>query len=264
MFDHSALLGAWREVWTTSPYPQLVDHRAPPERICPAPSLWSGGKLVAQRLRALGARPGQRLGVVAGGAAWVQAMVGARRARLVFEPLSRAALAASASAEGPHWLIEDDELEPRALASEAPLEPEAAWRLGERSWGEGELVAAAARLERVYPPGRARRVLTFAPWHQPEGALFLLSALCRGAELHFGLERDFEPLEAEDSWPEVLAAGGVAWARLCGGRGRSWARALEAGVVLAGDPSPSWGEQPWSMTSFSLAAAPSAPRGAAP
>ena len=57
MYDHSPLLAAWRQLWTASPYPQLVDHHeGPPEQICPAPSLWSGGKAVYERLEQLGAR----------------------------------------------------------------------------------------------------------------------------------------------------------------------------------------------------------------
>lgn len=263
MHDPSPLLAAWRQLWTASPYPQLVDHHeGPPERICPAPSLWSGGRAVYERLHELGARPGERLGVVLrGGAAWVQAMLGARRARLVFEPLSADAL--SAPEDQPHWLIQGADLEPRPTGSTAPLCAGAVWRLARQPFSEEELLAESARLERTYPAGRARRVLSLEPWHGPEGALFAFSALRQGAELHLGLSASrLGRLDPSESWPELLAAGGPAWRELLAGSARGWARSLAAGVVLDGDAG-EWGELPLSVSSWSLSSAPLAD-GAAP
>ncbi|HBP19273.1 MAG TPA: hypothetical protein DEA08_15975 [Planctomycetes bacterium] len=265
MYDHSPLLAAWRQLWTASPYPQLVDHHeGPPEQICPAPSLWSGGKAVYERLEQLGARPGERLGVVLrGGAAWVQAMLGARRARVVFEPLGAGALASLRAEVRPHWLVEGADLEPRRTDSAAPLCVGAAWRLAGEVLSEAELLAESARLERVYPQGRARRVLSLAPWRDPEGALFAFSALRRGAELHLGLSpAHLGRLDPDESWPELLAAAPPAWSELLARSERGWARSLRAGVVLGGDAE-EWGELPWSLTSWSPATAPLAD-GAAP
>jgi hypothetical protein len=100
-----ALVGRFRARWLHGALPMVIVHRPGlPETICAAPSLWMGGKLVAERLRDAGIGAGHRVryaGPV--GPAFVQALVGVLRASATF-------LTDDLDAEGlpPHALVRED------------------------------------------------------------------------------------------------------------------------------------------------------------
>ena len=81
-----ALVGHYRARWLEGPLPMVVAHwPGQPETICPAPSLWMGGKLVAERLREAGIGPGHRVRYDGpASAAYVQALVGVLRVSATF------------------------------------------------------------------------------------------------------------------------------------------------------------------------------------
>jgi hypothetical protein len=79
-----ALVGRFRERWLHGALPMVVAHRPSlPETICAAPSLWMGGKLVAEREAGIG--PGHRVRYDGpASAAYMQALVGVLRATATF------------------------------------------------------------------------------------------------------------------------------------------------------------------------------------
>ena len=95
-----ALVRRFRERWLAGAQPMVVVHRpGQPETICAAPSLWMGGKLVAERLREAGIGPGHRvLYDGPAGAAFVQVLVGVLRASATFCPENLAPLGLPAHA----------------------------------------------------------------------------------------------------------------------------------------------------------------------
>lgn len=192
-----ALVFRFRSRWLESPLPMIVEHRpGVPESICAAPSLWMGGKLVAERLRAQGIGPGHRVRYQGPpGAVFVQALVGTLRAGAAFhaEDLGPEGLPA-------HAVVHADlSLE---IPPERPAEGDATARLIARTaaggpvvvLGEAELEARAAEgvsllglLGAAKGDDTALRIGCAGGWSDWRLVVVeVLGALLHEAELHLG------------------------------------------------------------------------------
>ena len=201
-----ALVGRFRARWLDGALPMVIVHRPGlPETICAAPSLWMGGKLVAERLRDAGIGAGHRVRYVGPvGPAFVQALVGVLRTSATF-------LTDDLDAEGlpPHARVgEDLVVEPSAFEiARGPASTRALFRTPEDARrGAGTAVTAlddaalesladagvralttgagdAARRE----PGEALRVGCLGQWSDLRVfAMEVLGGLLAEVELHLG------------------------------------------------------------------------------
>ena len=113
------LLRDFRARWLSGALPMVIEHSAgAPERICASPSLWMGGKRVAELLREAGLGEGHRVGYSGQSKiAWVQTFVGCLRAGACFTP---ATSIAGAEEEGVSAFFDEQlELIPKRSATSA-------------------------------------------------------------------------------------------------------------------------------------------------
>lgn len=198
----TAFLREARARWVDAPYPMVVEHRpGDAEHICPAPSLWMGGRAVAEALRAAGLGPGHRVrhtGDTAIG--FVQTLVGALRVGATF-------VAADAPGWTPHAAVGDD----LSLALDrAPSTGDASRRLcaldadGAPAALDGDtLDALADDAAALYSPHT--RVEARGAWHELLWlAVDVLGPLRARAELHRA--RDGAWQSASCGHPEVFTA----------------------------------------------------------
>jgi hypothetical protein len=226
-----ALLHDFRTRWLTSPLPMVVEHVVGgPETICAAPSLWMGGKLVAERLRELGIREGSRVrydgpsgalfvqalvGVLRTGAAFVaEALDGAEPHAVVHEDLSVTSTGASTSL-GASGLEDARSGAPRSKEDESvrmifrAADGKELVRLSEEDIDA--LAAAGAELLRRPSVDDALRIGCLGDWRDWRVAVVeLLGGLALGSELHLGFEKvPSRQLEAIHSLPDVIVRRGV-------------------------------------------------------
>jgi len=205
-----ALLHDFRSRWLTSPLPMVVEHRAgAPETICAAPSLWMGGKLVAERLREQGIGEGHRVCYDGpAGAPFVQALVGILRtgAAFVGEALEGAV---------PHAVVHHD-LGVTVSAPHAANEA-ASTRMIFRSADGRDIVRmtgsdvdalakTAAELLQQREADGALRIGCLGDWRDWRVAVIeVLGGLSLGSELHLGChDVPGAQLEALGSLPDVV------------------------------------------------------------
>jgi hypothetical protein len=202
-----ALLGRFRSTWLDSPLPMVVEHGPDrPETICAAPSLWMGGKLVAERLREAGLGPGDRVAYVGEArAGYVQALVGCLRVGVTFLPREialaeheahatvSADLAVTRGALSPRG---DEELRMLLRASDT----------GAVVGLRGDDLDALATDAALLLPGDGVRIGGRGEWTEWRSvALEVLGGLFVGAEIHVvgaGVTR--EQLAATGSLPNVV------------------------------------------------------------
>jgi hypothetical protein len=220
-----ALVGRFRGRWLEGALPLVVAHRPGlPETICAAPSLWMGGKLVAERLREAGIGPGHRVRYDGpASASYVQALVGVLRATATF-------CAEDLDSEGhPAHAIVREDLVVDVRAAPPPLGPVRARALfltapdlagdGPRvtSFDDAALEALAAAGERALtrepsdgatPDGQPLRLGCLGRWNDWRVfAVEVLGGLLGEVELHVGAsEVDRAQLEAIGSVPHVHIA----------------------------------------------------------
>jgi len=194
----AALIGALREVLAQQPVPLVIEYDAAGEsRICPAATLWSGGRAVAEHLRASGYGPGHRVGFTGqAGIAWIWAMIGCLREGCVFQPLSPywtvPILAERLRQSPPHVVLDADGV----LTPFAPAAPREATAVRWIVWGrEGRFPRAIGRTSLEALIEAAPRVATIDIAHPPiravlddgmdaESSVDLLLALFARAEVH--------------------------------------------------------------------------------
>lgn len=195
---NAVLLARLRESWAHQTYPLLVEHdEGGGTRLCPATTLWTGGRAVADHLRASGYGAGARIGFTgAAGISWVWAMLGCLAEGCVFVPFSPrwpvALLAERLRQVPPHAVLDSDgTLTP--FAERAPAEAKASaiilWPRGSR---HPQTIGSAALLDRLMQTPRAAAVgLVAPPVHavlddgmDVDSALELLLALAVSAEVH--------------------------------------------------------------------------------
>jgi hypothetical protein len=200
-----ALLGRFRSTWLESPLPMVVEHGSGrPETICAAPSLWMGGKLVAERLREGALGPGDRVAYVGPSrAGYVQALVGCLRAGVTFLPCELAL-----DGLGAHATVGEDLLVARGGA--APQGDPAVRMLFEVSGAavgltDDELDALASDAG-VLLHGEDVRIGSTGDWTDWRFVTFeLLGGLFAGAEIHVvGRDVSAAQLAMTGSLPNVI------------------------------------------------------------
>lgn len=226
----SALVLRARERWLDDPYPMLVEHRVgAAEHICPAPSLWMGGRAVAERLRASGLGPGHRVRHAGDSAiAFVQCLVGCLRAGVTL-------VTADDPAAG---IVHARVLDDLTVALDAPDAPRSSpdarvcGRLGDTgslAWLDAAAVdAMALAAAAMYDPARVR-VEARGAWRDALWlAVDVLGPLWAGAEIHRGGGDDGAWRQRADAWPEVITAADAARVRDAAPRLRSAVVARDA------------------------------------
>ncbi|MFN3200759.1 MAG: hypothetical protein ACE366_20340 [Bradymonadia bacterium] len=244
----SPLPATFRARWPHHPEPMVLMHRAgEPEHICPAPTLWTGGKVFRESARALGLGPGHRVvAPMAPGIRWVQAMVGCFRAGVCFIPLPPETDQALIDALRPHARVADTGLSLVVADAEAPLsDAEARWGFVSPTnaptlnsvFDEQTLMAFAERLSSGLCPAPGIRVLSQHPWWTPLGAIGeVLPTLWGAGELHLkGPGVGAEQLDASSSSPQATTGRARFW-RDALNAPPAWGTTLTGGLLFDADP----------------------------
>lgn len=229
----SPLPAAFRARWPHHPTPMIIVHSPDEaEHICPAPTLWTGGRAVAQQAKALGLGPGHRVALALPlGIEWIQALVGCLRVGVccvLADPARDPATLAAHGHVGPSGLA--------LTAPTAPLGPaEARVAFGEGGLvlDEPALVAKVTPLATALCPAPDTRVLSRNPWWTPAGLLGeVLPTLMGAGELHLlraGACAD--DLGDTGSRPQALVADADGWRRLLD-TSPDWVSSLQRGLLL--------------------------------
>lgn len=197
------LLARFRGEWLDGPLPMIVEHAADaPESICAAPSLWMGGKLVAEALEAAGIGPGDLVAFVGRSrACWVQTLVGSLRRGACFDCSNESAVRACAQ------VIVDDRLEPKTTSTaRGSVDP------GARLAFDGgvtlsELDVEALALDAMaLLDGPYERVASHGEWGDWRVfACEVLGPLCQRREIHvIAPQTPASQLEKNGSLPQVM------------------------------------------------------------